>query len=49
MRTLTEAFAAIPDAETRASVLALVRSLAAEHPGTGDEQVDAVDPSPPAG
>ena len=26
--TLNEAFAAIPDAETRASVLALVRSLA---------------------
>lgn len=27
VRTLTEAFAAIPDADTRASVLALVRSL----------------------
>ena len=30
MRTLTEAFSAIPDAETRASVLALVRSLTAD-------------------
>jgi transcriptional regulator with XRE-family HTH domain len=30
VRTLNEAFAAIPDAETRNSVLALVRSLAGE-------------------
>lgn len=32
VRTLTEAFGAIPDAETRASVLALVRSLTAGGP-----------------
>jgi transcriptional regulator with XRE-family HTH domain len=30
LRSLAEAFAAIPDAETRASVLALVRSLTAD-------------------
>jgi transcriptional regulator with XRE-family HTH domain len=30
VRVLTEAFTAIPDAETRSSVLALVRSLTAE-------------------
>ena len=32
IRTLTEAFATIPDRETRASVLALVRSLTAPLP-----------------
>jgi transcriptional regulator with XRE-family HTH domain len=36
VRMLSEAFAAIPDAETRASVLALVRSL------TGDARVRGV-------
>jgi transcriptional regulator with XRE-family HTH domain len=36
VRVLTDAFAAIADKGTRASVLALVRSLAAgEHPGNG--------------